>query len=211
MSFRPLYVFDLDGTLSDPALGIGRSLDHALVAHGFAPLEPGAVSHYIGPPLDEAFAELTGSRDARLLASLVASYRERYADVGYSENVLYPGIPDALARLAEHGPLALCTSKRAEFAQRILRLFDLDRFFDVVSGGDVGVAKRSQLADLLRSQRISERAMMIGDRALDIHAARDNALHAVGVLWGHGSHDELRAAAADRLLAAPAELMELCQ
>lgn len=210
MSSCPLYVFDLDGTLSDPALGIGRSLDHALVAHGFAPVEPAALSRYIGPPLDEAFVELTGSRDARLLVSLVASYRERYADVGYAENALYPGIPAALAQLAEGGPLALCTSKRSEFATRILRLFDLHQFFSVVSGGDIGVTKSSQLADLLRSECISERATMIGDRALDIRAARDNGLQAVGVLWGHGSNDELKAAAPDRLLALPADLAELC-
>jgi phosphoglycolate phosphatase len=122
LSSLPRLVFDLDGTPSDPSLGIGRSLDHALLAHGFPPVPNGALSRFIGPPLDEAFAELTGSRDAALLYSLVAKYRERYASVGYAENVLYPGIPEVLGRLSEDGPLALCTSKRRDYAERILQL-----------------------------------------------------------------------------------------
>ena len=34
-----LVLFDLDGTLSDPLVGIGRSINYALAHFGHAPLE----------------------------------------------------------------------------------------------------------------------------------------------------------------------------
>jgi phosphoglycolate phosphatase len=52
-------------------------------------------------------------------------------------------------------------------------------------------------------------ATMIGDRAVDILAAKANGLRSVGVLWGHGGLAELRAADPDLLLESPAELPKL--
>ena len=45
---------------------------------------------------------------------------------------------------------------------------------------------------------------MIGDRAHDVRAAHANGVRAIGVLWGYGSRDELKAAGA--LVASPAAI-----
>jgi len=92
-------VFDLDGTISDPVVGIGRSINHALAHFGHSTIPDSEVSRYIGPPLDWAFKTITGSSSPEHLAALVAKYRERYADVGYSENTLYPCVPQAFGAL----------------------------------------------------------------------------------------------------------------
>nr|WP_320132865.1 HAD hydrolase-like protein [uncultured Holophaga sp.] len=205
-----MLLLDLDGTLSDPLVGIGRSLNHALEAHGHParPLE--ALAFAVGPPLDESLAKLSGSREPAQVQSLVASYRERYGRIGYSENTLYPGIPEAIAALRAKGrTLALCTSKRADFAEQILRMFGLREAFSFISGGDVGIQKGQQIESLLREGRIGPDACMIGDRALDIEAARRNGLKGIGVLWGYGSRSELEAAGPDLLLDAPSALAEL--
>lgn len=161
-------VFDLDGTLSDPADGILRSIHHALVAYGFAPLPSSAISQHIGPPLDQTFAAITGA-SADAVRELVATYRERYADVGYAENVLYPGIPEALAALVAQGcVLGVCTSKRADFAERILQLFGLRPSFAFVDGGDIGIPKAQQLQSLLATAAIGNGSVMIGDRSIDV-------------------------------------------
>jgi phosphoglycolate phosphatase len=139
--------------------------------------------------------------------ALVAKFRERYADVGYSENSLYPGVPDALDRLFRRGTrLGLCTSKRIDFAERILTMFGLRAHFEFVSGGDVGVAKAVQLSQLLKGGLAGPGSTMVGDRAIDIVAGKTNALRAIGVLWGHGSESELADAGADRLLSDPIQL-----
>jgi phosphoglycolate phosphatase len=203
-------IFDLDGTISDPALGIGRSINHALVAHGFASIEAAEVSRCIGPPLDESFARLVPGADAALVTRLVAAYRERYADVGYAENQLYPDMPPVLHQLRERGvTLGVCTTKRVDFAEQILTLFGLREHFAFVSGGDIGVRKADQLRSLRAAGALGAAATMIGDRDIDILAAHANGLRAVGVLWGHGSADELRAARPHLLLGAPAELLQL--
>ena len=204
------YVFDLDGTISDPAEGIHRSLDYALRASGHATVRRCDVSRFIGPPLDQTFRALVGDATPDHIAALVARYRERYADVGFSENVVYPGIPEALRELASAGvALGVCTSKRADFAERILRHFGLREYFSFVSGGDIGVGKEAQLASLLREGHIGISSAMIGDRAIDVLAAKAHALASVAVLWGHGSREELAAARPDAMLAAPHELLAL--
>jgi phosphoglycolate phosphatase len=203
-------VLDLDGTISDPAVGILRSLNFALKHFGYSTIEDGEVARYIGPPIDESIRSIIGPSPPRRVEQLVSKYRERYADIGYSENVLYDGVPEALEGLASAGTsLGVCTSKRVDFAERILGLFRLRQYFKFVSGGDIGVHKTQQLAALLGAGDISPNSMMVGDRAVDIVAAKKNHLRSAGVLWGHGTVAELSSAGPDRLLEQPRQLVEL--
>jgi len=206
----PTLVFDLDGTLSDPAEGIGRSLNHALTLHGYPEIPATAFGSCVGPGLDVSFQRWAGDLPEPRLKALVAAYRDRYATVGLFENVLYPGIPEALQALTELGvPLGVCTTKLPQVAERILVHFGLRHHFDFVSGGDVGIPKSRQLGELLEAGRIDARATMIGDRDLDIAAGRAHGLRTVGVLWGHGGRAELERAGADHLVASPRELPQL--
>lgn len=202
-------IFDLDGTISDPAEGILRSINYALAGFGHTEIASSEVSEYIGPPIDVSFRKLTGAPEAHVRA-LVASFRERYADVGFAENTLYPGVAEALTTLAARGiPLGVCTSKRVDLAAKVLAHFGLRRVFRFVSGGDVGVMKSDQVGRLLADGEIAAGSCMIGDRAVDVQAARSHALYSVGVLWGHGSRHELAEAGAELLLAEPEELVAL--
>jgi phosphoglycolate phosphatase len=203
-------VFDLDGTISDPLVGIGRSINYALSHFGYAehPLEQ--LSVHVGPPLDQAFSALTGLSSSSALDGFVTKYRERYGEIGYSENVLYPGIPPAVHRLSESGiKLGVCTSKRVDFAEKILELFGLKSYFSFVSGGEIGRHKWQQLETLLENGVITQSTVMVGDRGVDITAAHRNGLHAAGVLWGHGSREELEAEQPRYLFAKPEELLSL--
>ena len=203
-------VFDLDGTISDPLLGIARSVNFALAALSFPEVPQARIAALIGQPLDDTFRVLASGPSNEQLRTLVAKYRERYADVGYSENSLYDGVREALRDLSHRGvSLGVCTSKRRDFAARILELFSIRAHFVFVSGGDVGVRKEQQLAELRVAGRVLMTSRMIGDRAVDISAARANGLLSVGVLWGYGSESELTAAGADLLLAEPTQLSQL--
>ena len=207
-----LLIFDLDGTISDPTIGIGRSINHALAAFDYPAVHEQTISQCIGPPLDFAFRRIAPAASEDTILGMVAKYRERYGEVGYAENVVYAGVPDALEYLATLGvPMGVCTSKRVDFAERILELFRLRNYFEFVSGGDIGVRKDDQLRVLLEQRAADQSSVMIGDRAVDVVAAKANGLRSVGVLWGHGSLLELRGAAPDRLLEVPGELKSLAE
>lgn len=186
-------IFDLDGTISDPSLGISRCLNFSLQAHGFHEVSSDMVAAEIGPPLDEMFMKFQPKVDQTIISSLVAKYRERYAEIGYAENELYPGISEEIRALSERGVrLGICTSKRSDFAEKILTRFDLLDYFQFVDGGDVGIKKKEQLARMITSGKIDRKAVMVGDREVDIISARASNLRSVGVLWGFGDLGELK-------------------
>ena len=206
-------VFDLDGTISDPKDGVVRSINYALGSYGFDHRTEQELITFIGPPLDVIFSSLTGSNDAELITSFVAKYRERYSDVGYSENCLYNGIIEALDILSsiQEIKLGICTSKRVDFAERILELFSLRHHFSFVNGGDVGIEKWQQLGSLLEQGDINQKTVMIGDRYIDITAAQKNNLRSAGVLWGYGSHSELSQYEPSHIFTSPCELVGLAE
>jgi phosphoglycolate phosphatase len=193
-------LFDLDGTLSDPLVGISRSINHALTSLGYTALPESEVAQYVGPPLDDTFRVVTGAPEAEV-RQLILLYRERYAETGFAENTLYPGIDTALDALAQQGiPMGICTSKLANFADKILHRFGIRDHFRFISGGDIGVTKQQQIARLLSDGAVDPQARMIGDRSVDLLAAHANGIGSVGVLWGYGSRKELADQSPLRLL-----------
>ena len=209
---RDVILFDLDGTLSDPLVGIGRSINYALSHFGYAELPLAELAVHVGPPLDQSFSIITGVTVTSKLEDFVAKYRERYGEIGYSENVLYPGIAETLHFLSDAGlTLGVCTSKRVDFAEKILDLFGLSSYFSFLSGGEIGTHKWQQIQALLETGAISKSTVMVGDRAVDITAAHRNGLEAAGVLWGHGSREELEAEQPRYLFTTPAELLCLAE
>ncbi len=186
-------IFDLDGTISDPSLGIGRCFNYALTQHGIEPIAEQLIHNEIGPPLDQTFLKLAPDIRANQVDAFVKTYRERYADIGFSENSIYPGIQETLKMLFESGiKIGLCTSKRIDFADQILALFDVDKYFCFTDGGDIGISKVTQLEKLLANKTIYSDAIMVGDRYIDINAANKNELRSIAVLWGFGSLEELK-------------------
>ncbi|WP_231757633.1 HAD hydrolase-like protein [Microbulbifer elongatus] len=211
MSTYEWLLFDLDGTLSDPAEGFVNSMNHALQFYNYAPRPAAQLTPHIGPPLEVTLAHLTGSADRTHVRALVDKYRERYGETGYAENTLYPGITDMLQQLSSIDGIRLgvCTSKRADFASRILEQFELHHYFEFVSGGDVGVAKWQQLGKLIEEKRIGQRTLMIGDRHFDLSAAARNGLPSAGVLWGYGSKEELDQHTPAYLFHHPSEILNI--
>jgi len=134
-------IFDLDGTISDPLVGIYSSINFALEAYSYDAVDVEEVRPMIGPPLTQIFEHLIGKVSQSRMLELVEKYRERYAAVGYMENVIYEQIPKTIAALSAHGyELGVCTSKRADYATKIVEMFQLLEHFSFVDGGDVGSA-----------------------------------------------------------------------
>jgi phosphoglycolate phosphatase len=204
--------FDLDGTLTDSRPGILKSMRYALDKLGIECPSDEALSHFIGPPTQDAFRELLSSSDPELNTRAIAVYRERFSTLGLFENSVYPGIAEGLAALRAAGfPLLVVTSKPEVYANRIIDHFELRQFFGHVYGSELTGERGNKgdlIAHVLQSTGLtSADAWMIGDRLHDIRGAKLNDLHAAGVLWGYGSRAELEQAGADAVFGDMTELV----
>ncbi len=201
--------FDLDGTLTDPMLGITRSIQFALRSLDLEVPPAQELTWCIGPPLLDSLRRLVGEP---LAPQALALYRERFSDQGLYENSLYEGIPELLAQLVAHGyQLHVASSKPKIFVMRIVEHFQLHTYFDAVFGAELD-GTRGDKTELLgyaiaNTGADVTTATMVGDRRFDIQGANNNGLHSVGVTWGYGSLEELQQAGANRLADAPAEVL----
>ena len=192
-------LFDLDGTLTDPAEGITKAVEAALNHYGITVADRAALHKFIGPPLDESFPEFYGF-DAARTAEATEVFRAYFDRQGWRENIPYPGVEDMLRDLRAAGKrLLVATSKPEVFALRIMEHFGLARYFDHVCGAPLdnqeGAKKAAVIRDALRRSGVEDlrTAVMVGDRRHDIDGARQAGLEAVGVLWGYGDLQELEA------------------
>jgi phosphoglycolate phosphatase len=191
--------FDLDGTLTDSAEGITKSIQHALEKMDVPAPSLDELESYIGPSLFDTFGHLIGDNDR--IDDAVALYRERFADVGLYENRLYEGVVETLNTLSASGyQLYVATSKPHVYANKILAHFEIDHFFKAVFGAELD-GTRSDKVELLQfaltqTGVAAESAVMIGDRHHDMNGARHNKMRAIGALYGYGDRQELEAAGA---------------
>ena len=165
---------------------------------------------FIGPPLRGTFATLLDTADGAAIEEAMTLYRQRYADTGLFENRVYDGVPAMLeAARGAASALFIATSKPAVYAERIAKHFGLHHHFSGIYGAELGGRfdhKTDLLAHLLTAEHVvPETAIMVGDRASDIAAARTNGVRSIGVLWGYGSEAELVGAAPDAFCTAPGE------
>jgi len=207
MKFR-YAMFDLDGTLTDPAEGITNSIRYALRKLGEPVPEREQLYPFIGPPLLDSFEKYCGLSPERSHDALIA-YREYFVDRGIFENEVYPGIEALLQTLSAAGiRLFVATSKPELYSVRILEHFGLSKYFEFVGGctmEEQRVKKDEVIRYILEQRSIpdGENAVMIGDRGADMIGAKKCGLSAIGALYGYGSREELADAGADFFAEAP--------
>jgi phosphoglycolate phosphatase len=201
-------IFDLDGVLADSRVAFTRCVNAALVAAGLSARHETELYRYIGPPLHATFAELTG--DPALVQSCVDTYRVRYGSHSTTETTVMEGMADAIATLADRLPLAVATSKPLPHTGPLLEALGLLEHFTAVEGPSLtaeGEPKSETIRRALLGLPGVSSPVMVGDRRFDVEGAHAHGLPCIGVLWGIGSEDELRAAGADVLVRTPAELL----
>lgn len=206
-------LFDLDGTLTDPRIGIVRCFQYALEKMKLPTWQASALTPFIGPPLRDGFAKILASTDEGAIDQAVVFYRERYQAVGMYENKVYDGVYDLLDRLVDNGHLLfVATSKAEPYALQILNHFRLAAYFKKIYGSQMGgtFSDKTKLIEHLLKQEalLAENAFMVGDRKYDVLAALHNGLAPIGALWGYGSRAELVSAGATLLCETPARVFD---
>lgn len=206
-------LFDLDGTLTDPGLGITNSVAYALKRWNIEVADRTSLYKFIGPPLQDSFAKYYGFSPEDALRA-VEVYREYFREKGLYENEVYPGVEAMLKTLRNQGKtLIVATSKPEAFAIKILKHFKLDGYFTVIAGATMD-SSRSKKGDViayaLKEAGVADksRAVMVGDREHDIFGAQENGLDSIGVLFGYGDLEEMEKAGATYIAPAVEDILK---
>ena len=209
---KQFLLFDLDGTLTDPKVGITKSVQHALAHYGITVDNRNDLLPFIGPPLRDSFKQFYGFSDEGATGA-IDKYREYFSETGIYENSVYPGIDHLLETLNNQGKtLILATSKPTVYAKRILQHFHIDQFFTFISGSELD-GRRTDKSEVIQyafahcPDATLDNAVMIGDRKHDITGANKVGIDSIGVLYGYGDYEELSAAGATRIVKDVSELL----
>lgn len=207
-------LFDLDGTVTDPMIGITKSVQYALNKFHIEIDDLKVLCKFIGPPLKDSFMDFYNFSEEDALKA-ITYYREYFSTKGLYENTVYENFKDMLIELKNQGmSLIIATSKPTIFAEKILEHFNLKKYFDFISGSNLDNT-RTKKADVinyaLEQQGIknTSEVIMIGDREHDVIGAKTLNIESIGVLYGYGSYDELSNSGADYIVKDINELKSL--
>ena len=207
-------LFDLDGTITDPAEGITNSVAYALNKYGISVENRSDLFAFIGPPLYSSFMKYYGFT-VKQAEEAVSFYREYYADKGIFECFLYPGIEDLLKNLKKaNKTIVLATSKPEGYAKNILKHFKIDSYVDFVAGATMDgslIDKTDIIKYALNSVDVKDKslAVMVGDREFDINGAKENDISSIGVTYGYGGREELENANANYICDTVSEIEQI--
>ena len=210
-------LFDLDGTVSESAEGIRRSLEYAIETLGAPMPDLDDYTRYIGPPLIDTFLNLVGL-DPETAEQGAELYRSYYSRHGKYLNRVYAGIPELLRQLRAAGArLAVCTSKYEPFAKEIIGIIGVGDCFDAVCGSNLDGSRKDK-KDLIPYavrtlggdlERDRSEVVMLGDTWYDAQGARLCNVDFIGTTYGYGEVDAMREQGAEVFAAAPEELIDL--
>ena len=207
-------LFDLDGTLTDPMVGITSSVQYALEKFGIHVKYLKDLIPFIGPPLDDSFQEFYGlsKEDA---GKAVEYYRERYSTTGIFENCPYPGVEKLLQELRRKKYLlAVASSKPEYYVKQILDYFNLTEYFDEIVGSEMNGARTNKtevIEETLKRLGLDhhrEQVIMVGDKEHDVLGARKAGLDCVAVSYGYGTEEELAASQPLQIVASAEEILD---
>jgi len=207
-------LFDLDGTLTNPRLGIGNSIKYALRQMHIDGFSNEILEKFVGPPLQDGFKNLFGLNE-RNTQLAVEHFRTYFGEKGLYENEPYPGIPELLEELHLSGKkIYVVTSKLEKYSQMIIRHFGFDRYLDDLIGAEATgkhSGKGQLIEQLMERNRItaSSSVVMIGDTHYDLIGARENEISSIAVGYGFGTAETLSNCNPDYMVDSVDELSEI--
>lgn len=171
-----IVIFDLDGTLIDSAADIHATANRVLAAEGLGALDLPTVRGFVGRGLPHLVSRLLaahGVDDAARATRMVDAFARQY-DHAVGLTAVYPGVPEALARLRADGHvLGICTNKPASATRAVLRHLGLEDHFAAIVGGDSCAFRKPHPEPLRATQRACGQgpAVFVGDSEIDAETA----------------------------------------
>ena len=185
-----LVIFDLDGTLVDSKQDLINAVNAARGHMSLPPLPDDTVAGYVGNGAPALIRRALGDEAPqvdvdRALEYFLTYYRAHMLDF----TRLYPGVRESLDALDAGGvKMAVLTNKPVRFSIDMIKGLGVgDKFFRVYGGNSfeqkkpdpIGVEKLLEESGCRR-----DRALIVGDSAVDVRTARNARVECCGVTYG---------------------------
>lgn len=179
-------LFDLDGTLIDTKDLIYHSFKETIKKLLEIEVSEEEFLTLYGEPILKSMGRFHKDRAQELVDYYIAHNHDLH-------DVLIKGFPQIIVILEELRKMgikmAVVTSKRRETTLRGLRLFDIEKYFElIISSDDVKAHKPDPEPLNIAIERLKsskEKVLMVGDTPFDIEAAKRAGVKSVLVGWTH--------------------------
>ena len=199
-------VLDLDGTLVDSRADIANAANAAMEAVGLLCLDPSMIAGFVGDGARALVQRCLEHQQAtELLDEAFTQFCSEYERAVCVCTRPYPRVVETLLVLQSQGyRIALCTNKPREMTVPLLAQLELAGFFETLAcGEDLERKKPDPLPLRTIAQRLqlqTERLVMVGYSPQDVQAGKAAGARTVGVTYGIGSLESVRALAPDALI-----------
>lgn len=213
MAKYDVILFDLDGTISDSAIGIKKCIELTLEEMGKEIPNLSDYSNYVGPPLVDTFHNLC-KLDMDKAYEAIIIYRKYYQVEGVKNNSLFKGMYEVLQEIKkENIKMVICTSKTEHLAREVLDYLNIEEFFDDVCGS-LPNGKRKTKVELIKyvneKLNLDENAklVLIGDTKFDARGAIESKIDFIGASYGYGKTEDIINEGAKILVDKPEDILK---
>ena len=188
-----IILFDLDGTLIDSTEAILESFHNSFDVFNYPHPTDEAIKALVGHPLDVMYAGLGVSKER--VWDFVDVYKEHYRKISTQKTVLLKNAKEAVEIAHEFATLGIVTTKTGKYSRVLMEHFGLMDKFSVLIGREDVVEPKPNAEPILKAlERLNaanEEVWMVGDTTMDLLAAKNAGVNAIGVLDGYGTREEL--------------------
>jgi len=198
MTKKPILVFDLDGTLAATAPDLLDSLNYCLEKKGIKTVSSSNLSQYIGhggrAMIEQALRQQNIAPDSVFIDTLLADFMAYYTANISGKSHYFKGVAEVLQQFSANGfLLAVCSNKAEILAKKLInalnKKLEMPLSFAAISGGDSFNWKKPDprhiFSVIKQAGGDPARAVMIGDSAPDIMAAKAAHIPAIAVAFGY--------------------------
>lgn len=195
-----LFLFDLDGTLSDSKKDLVTAINHTLVSFGFSELPEDDIVALIGKGVSKLLSNFTGDGAAKYETFRV--YLEHLDKHLLDTTRPFPGVVETLSTITQKK--AVVTNKLKSMAERVIIGLGIADEIDLIVGADTAKSMKPNPDPIIFALRQFKadpsRTVMVGDTTDDIQAAKAAGVIPCGVTYGFGTRQDLIDAGAEIII-----------
>lgn len=205
-------IFDLDGTLIDSKLDIVNSVNFTLQKLGLPERSPELIISYIGLGRDFLVRGALGVENLNRFEEALSIFAGYHREHQLDNTVLYPGVREIL-ELYKNKKKVVISNRDTESAVEILKRLGVLHYFEKVFGGDDLSCMKPSACPVLRIINelgiSNDKAIIVGDMAIDIESGKEAGIFTCGVTYGIGRRDDIIRSGPDYMLNNILELRDI--